>query len=148
VLRHPAEALALDDPADVTEKTHEARRRADRLLRGQVHRTFAVWKPEAAAQPTFTTTSSPRSTVPATSALGSRSIRVRAKLMEVVLTVRLIMVPRVGVEPTRPYGQRILSPSEGILPDLTKRDEPIPTGLAAVKVMLRPVTSRDKMSSS
>ena len=45
-------------------------------------------------------------------------------------------------------GQRILSPVEGILPDLTKRDEPIFTGLAAVKVMLRPVTSRDKMSSS
>jgi hypothetical protein len=34
----------------------------------------------------------------------------RAKLMEVVVTVRLVMVPRVGVEPTRPYGQRILSP--------------------------------------
>jgi hypothetical protein len=44
--------------------------------------------------------------------------------------------------------QRILSPFEGILPDLTKRDEPIFTGLAAVKVMLRPVTSRDGMSSS
>src|SRR5260221_14161421 len=36
-------------------------------------------------------------------------------------------------------GQRILSPFEGILPDLTKRDEPIFTGLAAVNVMLRPV---------
>src|SRR5947207_9324560 len=43
------------------------------------------------------------------------------------------LVPRVGVEPTRPYGQRILSPVENILPDLTKRDEPIFTGLAAVK---------------
>ncbi len=32
----------------------------------------------------------------------------------------LEMVPRVGVEPARPYGQRILSPSEGILPNLTK----------------------------
>ena len=31
-------------------------------------------------------------------------------------------------------GQRILSPFEAILPDLTKRDEPIFTGLAAVKV--------------
>jgi len=58
------------------------------------------------------------------------------------------MVPRAGVEPARPYGQRILSPVEGILPDLTKRDEPIFTGLAAVKVTLRPVTSGDKMSSS
>ena len=25
-------------------------------------------------------------------------------------TVRLVMVPRAGVEPARPYGQRILSP--------------------------------------
>jgi len=53
-----------------------------------------------------------------------------------------------GVEPTRPYGQRILSPTESILPDLTKWDELIFTGLAAVKVLLRPVTSRDTMSSS
>jgi hypothetical protein len=45
-------------------------------------------------------------------------------------------------------GQRILSPTESITPDLTKRDEPIFTGLAAVKVMLRPVMSCDKMSSS
>src|SRR5258707_14953274 len=70
----------------------------------------------------------------------------RAKLMEIVTTSRLLLVPTVGVEPTRPYGQRILSPFEGILPDLTKRDEPIFTGLAAVKVLLHPVTSRDKMS--
>jgi hypothetical protein len=47
--------------------------------------------------------------------------------------------------PARP---RILSPFEGILPDLTKRDEPVFTGLAAVKVMLRLVTSHDRMSSS
>ena len=33
--------------------------------------------------------------------------RTSRKLFE---TVRLGMVPRVGVEPTRPYGQRILSP--------------------------------------
>ena len=68
--------------------------------------------------------------------------------MEIVKTVRLVVVPRAGVEPARPYGQRILSPFEGILPDLTKRDEPVFTGLAAVKVMLRPVRSRDEMSSS
>ena len=41
------------------------------------------------------------------------------KLMEVVKTSGLLLVPRVGVEPTRPYGQRILSPFDGILPDLT-----------------------------
>ena len=58
------------------------------------------------------------------------------------------LVPRAGVEPAPSYDERILSPFEGILPDLTKRDEPIFTGLAAVKVMFRPVRSRDKVSSS
>ena len=57
------------------------------------------------------------------------------------------LVPGAGVEPARPFGQRILSPFEGILTDLTKRDEPIFTGRAAVKVMLRPVRSLDRMSS-
>jgi hypothetical protein len=38
--------------------------------------------------------------------------------------------------------------SQRHLTDLTKRDEPIFTGLATVKVMLHPVTSRDRMSSS
>ena len=50
-------------------------------------------------------------------------------------------MPGAGVEPARDYSQRILSPTESISPDLTKRDEPIFTGLAAVKVMLRPVRS-------
>ncbi len=50
--------------------------------------------------------------------------------------------------PKRDYSQWILSPFEAILPDLTNRDEPIRTGLAAVKVMLRPVRSHDMMSSS
>jgi len=68
--------------------------------------------------------------------------------MNVDEPVRLGLVPGVGVEPARPYGQRILRPFEGILPDLTKRDEPVFTGLAAVKVVLRPVSSRNKMSSS
>jgi len=58
------------------------------------------------------------------------------------------LVPSVEFEPTRDYSQRILSLTESILPDLMKQDEPILTGLAAVKVTLRPVTSRDKMSSS
>ena len=31
-------------------------------------------------------------------------------MMEIVKTVRLVVVPRAGVEPARPYGQRILSP--------------------------------------
>ena len=30
--------------------------------------------------------------------------------MKVVKTVGLLMVPRAGVEPARPFGQRILSP--------------------------------------
>ena len=51
--------------------------------------------------------------------------------------VRLGMVPRAGVEPGRPYGQRILSPLETALPSLTKRYEPVFMGLAVVKVSLR-----------
>ena len=30
--------------------------------------------------------------------------------MEIVETLRLVVVPRAGVEPARPFGQRILSP--------------------------------------
>src|SRR5713226_5916022 len=58
------------------------------------------------------------------------------------------LVPGAGFEPAPSYEERILSPFEDILPDLTKRDEPIFTGLAAVKVTFRPVTSPDRMSSS
>jgi len=54
--------------------------------------------------------------------------------MEIVITVRLVLVPRVGVEPTRPCRQRILSPFSVTLPNLTKRDESIFTGLLVVKV--------------
>jgi hypothetical protein len=61
----------------------------------------------------------------------------KAKLMEVVVTVRLEMVPRAGVEPARPYGQRILSPMKASLPNLTKRYKPVFTRLAVVKVSLR-----------
>ena len=46
-----------------------------------------------------------------------RKRKMNRKLFE---TVGLGMVPRAGVEPARPYGQRILSPAESILPDLTK----------------------------
>jgi len=42
----------------------------------------------------------------------------RQKLFYCKLLKRL--VPRAGVEPARPCGQRILSPFVGILPDLTK----------------------------
>lgn len=37
-------------------------------------------------------------------------MRLGVRLMEVIETVRLEVVPRAGVEPARPYGQRILSP--------------------------------------
>src|SRR4030095_564068 len=42
-----------------------------------------------------------------------------------------------GVEPARPFGQRILSPVIEPLPNLTKRYEPVFTRLAVVKVSLR-----------
>ena len=57
--------------------------------------------------------------------------------VEVVVTVRLEVVPRAGVEPARPYGQRILSPMKATSPSLTKRYEPVFTRLAVVKVSLR-----------
>ena len=47
------------------------------------------------------------------------------------------MVPRAGVEPARPFGQRILSPVIEVLPNLTKRYEPVFMRLAVVKVSLR-----------
>jgi hypothetical protein len=47
------------------------------------------------------------------------------------------VVPRAGVEPARPYGQRILSPFESASPSLTKRYEPVFIGLAVVKVSVR-----------
>ena len=37
----------------------------------------------------------------------------RATLREVVITGRLVLVPRAEVEPARPYNQRILSPKKG-----------------------------------
>jgi hypothetical protein len=40
----------------------------------------------------------------------------------------------VGVEPARPYGQRILSPLKSASPSLTKRYKPVFIGLAVVKV--------------
>ena len=42
-----------------------------------------------------------------------------------------------GVEPARPFGQQILSPVIGPLPNLTKRYEPVFTRLAVLKVSLR-----------
>ena len=41
--------------------------------------------------------------------------------MEIVKTVRLVMVPRAGVEPARPFGQRILSPVSRYSPRSTTR---------------------------
>jgi len=49
----------------------------------------------------------------------------RAKLMEVVKTAGKGMVPRAGVEPARPFGQRILSLVISVLPNLTKRYKPV-----------------------
>ena len=49
----------------------------------------------------------------------------------------IAVVPRAGVEPARPFGQRIFSPVIAVLPNLTKRYEPVFTRLAVVKVSLR-----------
>src|SRR5436190_21103670 len=49
-------------------------------------------------------------------------------------------VPRAGVEPARPCGQRILRTLERVPRSLTKRYEPVFTHLAVVKVSLRLAT--------
>ncbi len=53
--------------------------------------------------------------------------------MEIVKTVRLVVVPRAGVEPARPYGQRILSLVSGYLPRATTRYRSVITDVSAVK---------------
>ncbi len=53
--------------------------------------------------------------------------------MDVDATVSLGLVPRAGVEPARPYGQRILSPGSRHLPGPTKRYQAIFTDVSAVK---------------
>ena len=47
------------------------------------------------------------------------------------------VVPRAGVEPARPFGQRILSRVIAVLPNLTERYEPVFMCLVVVKVSLR-----------
>ena len=56
-----------------------------------------------------------------------------SKVMQVIETVGLDLVPRAGVEPARPYGQRILSPVWGYSPDSTKRYQAVFTDVSVVK---------------
>ena len=57
----------------------------------------------------------------------------RGHLLERNETVKILnlLVPRVGVEPTRPYGQRILSPTSATTPSLTKHNKPVFTGMVS-----------------
>src|SRR5881394_4530786 len=59
---------------------------------------------------------------------------------QMIEMVRDVLVPRVGVEPTRPYGQRILRTLQRVSRSLMKRYEPVFTRLAVVKVSLRLAT--------
>ena len=54
----------------------------------------------------------------------------RAQMID---TVRDVLVPRVGVEPTRPYGQRILSPFDQHSRHSTTRYQVVFTDVSAVK---------------
>ena len=54
--------------------------------------------------------------------------------MEDVKTLGLMVVPRAGVEPARPFGQRILSPQQGTQHNSTCFHFVINAVLAAVKV--------------
>jgi len=57
----------------------------------------------------------------------------RAKLMEVVKTSRLLLVPREGFERSRDYSQRILSLFRGYSPHSTTRYQVVFTDVSAVK---------------
>ena len=48
-------------------------------------------------------------------------------------TLNLGLVPRVGVEPARPFGQRILSPFRGYLHHSTTRYQAVFTDVSVVK---------------
>jgi len=74
-------------------------------------------------------------TPPMRNSIFQRGLSVKAS--RPVKTVNSRVVPRAGVEPARPFGQRILSPVTGPLPNLTKRYKPVFTRLAVVKVSLR-----------
>ena len=52
---------------------------------------------------------------------------------QMIEMVRDVLVPRVGVEPTRPYGQRILSPLDVHSPHFTTCDQVVFTDVSAVK---------------
>src|SRR6185369_14512607 len=52
----------------------------------------------------------------------------------------MVLVPREGLEPTRPYGQRILKTLEAASRSLPKRYEPVFTRLVVVKGSLRLTT--------
>src|SRR5712691_7757301 len=67
----------------------------------------------------------------------NQSVVNRSSVGEVKGSVLNLLVPRVGVEPTRPYGQRILRTLERVPRSLTKRYELVFTGLAVVKGSLR-----------
>lgn len=60
---------------------------------------------------------------------------VRGALLSVRKPLKTL-VPRAGVEPARPYGQRILSPMNPVLPNLTKPYQPVFSCLAVVKYHL------------
>src|SRR5215813_7330126 len=59
-------------------------------------------------------------------------------IRNVMQSVANKVVPRVGVEPTRDYSQRILSPNSSSSPSLTKHDKPIFTGMVSRRSQLHP----------
>ena len=60
----------------------------------------------------------------------------KVSIMWVALFDSLVM-PSAGVEPARPFGQRILSLVKVVQLDLTNRYKPVFTRLVVVKVSLR-----------
>src|SRR5437016_3639593 len=79
-------------------------------------------------------------TIEGNNSIANKSFAIHRVAAKISCKVLNSLVPRVGVEPTRPYGQRILRTLEAASPSLTKRYEPVFMRLAVVKGSLRLAT--------
>ncbi len=68
-----------------------------------------------------------------------RGYEARRNEMQMYDAGRVKLVPRAGVEPARPFGQRILSPLTPSAPSLTTHDKPIFIGICSRQSQLHSV---------
>jgi hypothetical protein len=79
-------------------------------------------------------------TIESNNSIADKSAAIHRAAQKISCKLLKFLVPGVGVEPTRPYGQRILRALRRVSLSLTKRYEPVFTRLAVVKVLLRLAT--------